>query len=138
MPQYLSIHEDEPIKVYFTKEFTTIPERNKRPIAAKRWRYQNYVKSFSDIAKIPLWFQYPLESNPISDKSIEIIIRHQSTKGELEQKYGHALVFEDFKYQLVAGKPVVFLNFQKLRQILQRHQVKESMDVFIEIAYVER
>jgi len=132
------IAEDEPIQVYFTKEFTTIPKRNRQPIAAKRWRYVTDVKPYRDLLKFTM-FRYPLESESVSYENIKVTIRHYRVEGgKVEKKYVTIIDFADFTYKVEAGKPSVFVNFAKLCEILKEGQVKKNMNVNIEIAYVEK
>lgn len=129
------IAEDTPITVYFTKKFTKIPERNMRPIAEKRWKHKQDVRPFRDITKFRL-FRYPLESEPTSANDIEVTITYpQMIKGKRQKGYETFFKFTDFKYELEADKPVVVLDLQKLRKQLEEDQVKQNMNVHIDIAY---
>lgn len=131
------IAESTPIKVYFTDKFTRIPERNKRTITEETWQHTTDVKPFSDIAKSGR-FLYVLKSKPISDESIEVKIFHPKiTRGKIHEGYNTMFYFKDFKYRLITGKPVVSLNFEKLRKELEKNKVKKDMKVYIDIAYIK-
>jgi class 3 adenylate cyclase len=132
------IAEATPITVYFTKAFTKIPERNRRPIAEKSWQHKQDVRPLRDITKFHR-FRYDLESEPTSAKDIEVTLTYPTIrKGKLQKGYTTALKFEDFEYRLEAGKPVVSLDLEKLRKRLEEDQVKQNMNVHIDIAYVEK
>lgn len=132
------IAEDEPIQVYFTKEFTTIPPRNKRPIAETRWRYVEDVKPFRDLLRLGR-FRYDLESEPLSPDDIKVTVEHhQVIGGKVWQKYSRYHYPQDFAYSMEAGKPILRINFPTLVQALKREGVKKNMNVIIEIAYVEK
>ena len=133
------IAEATPITVYRTKKFTNIPKRNKQSIAERRWKHRRDTRKLRDIAKF-VEFRHDLQSEPTSAKDIEITIAlPKITEGKLEAGYVVYLDrFPDFKYKLEAGKPVVWLNFKKLCEKARRYHVKENMDIYIDIAYVER
>jgi hypothetical protein len=96
------------------------------------------VKPLRDITKFSR-FRYDLESEPTSAKDIEVTITHpQMIKGKLQKGYATVFKFEDFEYRLEAGAPVVSLDLQKLRKRLEDDQVKQNMNVHIDIAYVEK
>jgi len=132
------IAEETPITVYFTKKFTKISERNKRPIAEERWRHKRDVKPLRDIIKSRR-FGYYLESKPTSADDIEVRITYPKMRsGKHVKGYASVFRFEDFQYKLVTGNPVVILDFQKLRERLEKKQVRKNMNVYIDIAYVEK
>ena len=132
------IAEEEPIRVYFTKEFTTIPKRNTEPIASKRWRHVEDIKPFRDLLKLEK-FEYPLESEAASVEDIKVIVQHPSViEGKVSKKYVQFTQFKDFSYAVMAGKPKLWLDYTKLCEELKRNQVKENMNIKIDIAYVER
>lgn len=132
------IAEETPMTIYFTKEFTEIPQRNRRPIAEKRWKHKIEVIPLRDIAKFPE-FMHELGSKPTSAQDIEVLLTFPKvTKGKRDKKYVAGHYFNDFRYTLTAGKPVVFLNYEKLFKLLEKHHVKQNMNVSIDIAYVEK
>lgn len=132
------IAEDEPIQVYFIREFTTIPKRNTQPIAAKRWRHVEAKEPFRDILKFSE-FRYDLETEATGHEDIRVIVTHNRvTNGRVDKKYASIFDFHDFSYKVEAGKPIVWLNFEKLSESLKRNGVKKNMYVQIDIAYVEK
>lgn len=133
------IAEDEPIQIYFTKEFTTIPQHNRRPIAAKRWRHKEDSQPFRDLLKSGK-FRYLLESEATSGEDVKLMVKHlRVVSGRIDKSYNIIIDdFTDFTYNVEAGKPVVWVHFGKLCEILERHGVKKNMNVSIDIAYVEK
>ena len=132
------IAEDEPIQVYFAKEFTTIPKRNRQPIAAKRWRHKRDIKPYRDLFKFD-GFRYELESEPVSAENIKVTVTHNKViGGKVSKQYATYHYFEDFTYFMDVGTPVVRMDFGALRETLKREQVKKNMNVIIDIAYVEK
>jgi class 3 adenylate cyclase len=132
------IAEAAPITVYFTKEFTEIPKRNTREIAGKNWKHEYQVLKFKEIMTSQEWFRHYLKSEPTSGDDIEVKVEHYKVKeGRVSKKWKLIYTFEDFEYVLEAEKPVVRLNFQKLREGLNEYEVRENMEVIIDIAYEE-
>lgn len=132
------IAEDEPMQIYFTKEFTLIPKYNKQPIAAKRWREQTDVKPYRDLLKLSR-FRYDLESEPVSPDDIKVTVEHNKViGGKVNPNYLVTFNFDDFTYSPVANKPAVNVDFPALCQRLKQTQVKRNMNVTITIAYVEK
>lgn len=136
---WVGIAEHKPIQIYFTKESTVIPNRNREPIVAERWHHKKDVKAFRDILRCAQWFRYTLESEPASAKDIKVTVRYPSVAdGKPEEGYGIVFEFEDFRYEREADKPAVRLNFPELSKALQADCVSEDMAVHIDIAYVEK
>jgi class 3 adenylate cyclase len=132
------IAEYEPVKIYFTKEFTTIPKRNRQPIAAERWQNKTDVKPFRELLKLKR-FRYSLGSEPIGSESIKVTVTHSMViEGKVSRKYSSIRDFIGFEYKIEAGKPVVLVDFPALCEILQRYGVKKNMNVTISIDYVEK
>lgn len=132
------IAEDLPITVYVTKRFTNIPERNRRPIKQKRWKHRRDTRVLRDLAKFHM-FRYPLESEPTSAKDIQIQVSHpQMRKGKPVKGYTSFFTFTDFRYVLESGKPIVRLDFRKLRKRIEVDKVRRNMNINIDIAYPEK
>lgn len=82
------IHEKEPIQIYFTPEFTAIPEYNKQPIVSERWREQKYVNTFRRLLKLKPWLFYYLKSEPHSANDIVVNIKHdKAVNGVIDTAY---------------------------------------------------
>lgn len=132
------IAEDEPVQIYFTKEFTTIPKRNRQPIAAKRWRNVHDIKPYRDICKFDM-FRYSLDSEPVSSEDIIVTARHRRvTGGRVDKRYSAVIDSVDFIYEVVGGRIFVSVNFAKLSKRLEKDKVKKNMNVVIDIDYVEK
>ena len=131
------IAEDEPIRIYFSKEFTTIPQRNRQPIAVTRWQYVRQVKPYRELLKRTL-HRHILESAPTSRDDIKVTIAFPKVISGKVQKDLFTYFDYDFTYNMEAGRPIVHINYKKLCEILKRRQVKKNMNVNIEIAYVEK
>ncbi len=132
------IFEDEPIRVCFTKEFTTIPLRNRRPIAANRWRHQEEINPFRHFLKLGI-FQYGLESEPLNPDDISVTVEYPSVvKGRILKGYSKVHRFDDFNYKVEAGKHLVQIDFRELCRRLEQRQVKKNMNVRVSIDYVEK
>ena len=85
------------------------------------------------------WFQYTLKSEPASAEDIIVTIKHDRViRGRRHKGYELIYKFEDFTYNLAADTPIIRLNFQKLRENLEKYSVKPNMNVHIDIAYVRK
>lgn len=133
------IAEEEPIQVYLTKEFTTIPPHNKQPIAEKSWRHREETKPFRELLKLGGRFLYELESEPTSTEDIKVRVEYPTViKGRIHRGYLKVHDFDDFTYMIEAGKPVLSVNFAELCKRLEVRQVRKNMSVKINIDYVEK
>ena len=133
------IAEHESIKIYFTKEFTVIPSRNREPIVAERWRHRQDVKSLRTLSKCTGWFEYYLESEPANADDIKVIVRYPHvTSGRRNKDIDVVYRYSGFAFTRETGKPIVSLNFTRLTEELRADQVKEDMKVHIDIAYIEK
>lgn len=132
------IAEYEPIQVYFTKKFTTIPKHNTEQIGTIRWRHIEDTKPFRDLLKLES-FEYSLESEATSAEDIKVTVRHDKViEGKATKKYCSIIDFKGFEYEVVAGNPTVWVDFPKLCKVLKKELVKKNMNIEIEIDYIER
>lgn len=132
------IQEAKPIKIFYTKESTSIPEYNKHTIAEKKWKRMREVQPFRELLKLRKFRNY-LESEPVSSESIKISVTHSDIiDGKVSRKYTAITDFEGFEYLLEAGRPMLLINYPVLCDMLQKHGVKKNMNITIDIAYVER
>lgn len=132
------IYEKEPTRIYFTPEFTAIPEYNKQPIAGEKWQEQLDVKPFGELLKLGV-FRYALEKKPASADSVRVKVFHNKMiNGEVSQKYRTIHTISEFKYVLEGGRPTILVDCPKLCERLKKEQVKEDMDITISITYIEK
>jgi len=132
------IAESEPIKIYYTPEFTVISKYNKQPIVSEKWREVSRSWSYGGLLKLKAPFVYSLPSTPITEDDVEVAVLHQEIiNGEASPDYQRRFLFP-FEYSLHHGKPVVRLNFPNLCKQLQRRGVREDMKITISVAYVEK
>lgn len=132
------IAESEPIKIYYTPEFTVISKYNKQPIAAKRWIHKEDVKPFRDFLKLGS-FLYKLESEPLSPDDITVTVEYPPVrKGESMKSIVKVHEFDDFVYKIQAGTPFIQMNFPELCRRLKQRQVKMNMNIRVNIDYVEK
>ena len=133
------IAEYEPVHVYCTKKFTTIPKRNTQPIAAERWRREEDSKLFRDLLTFDGSFRYSLGSEPRSSDDIKVTVQYPKiVKGRIQKGYSGFHDFDDFEYELQAGKPTVTVNFPELCRRLGLKGVTKSMNVDIFIDYIQK
>jgi len=132
------IAEDKPLKVYFTKESTRIPKRNTERITAERWQHIEDNKLFRDLLKLAP-FEYILQSEAAGAEDIKIRVTHDKViKGRVSKRYVSFFYSSDFTYRVLTGKPRVRVDFPKVCEKLKKHQVKENMNVQIDIDYIEK
>lgn len=132
------IAEYEPVKIYFTKEFTEIPRRNRQPIAERRWRRESEVKPFRELLKLDKFIYY-LESEPLNPDEIAVKVHYPATvKGRVHKGYLRVYDFKDFEYDMEAGKPALTVDFRKMCSGLEKRNVKKNMNIRIDIDYVEK
>lgn len=129
------IAEAEPIEILITKEFTKIEPIHKRPLQKVEWETQKYNRKLSDF-KAFSWFKYYLNYVPLDLDQVSIEVDYPKIhKGRVKKDAVGSLNFKDFEFRSEAGKPQLWLNYQKLVEILEANNVKERMDVFITINY---
>ncbi len=132
------IAESEPVKIYYTPEFTIISKYNKQPIVSKRWREQTDIKSLGDIRKLQQ-FRYSLESEPLSPEDIIVNIRYSKIiNGEVRPEYYSTFDYSGLDYKLERGKPLVVVDFPKLCKRLENEGLVDDMKITITVAYVEK
>lgn len=136
------IHEDKPIKIYFTPKFTSIPEYNRQPIAAKRRRQDKTTIPYNDIFKmrsLTTQCKYPLESEPASPDDITVRVEHAAVyKGRVQPKYTAYFYIDYFGYSPEGDTPYMAVNLKELCEALKRNGVKKSMVITFFTEYFEK
>jgi class 3 adenylate cyclase len=133
------IAEHEPIEIYYTKELTQISVLNKQPIGNINWKIQKDIKKMKEIRLFKGSFQYDLESKPIDPNQIKVKITVPKViKNKIKKGFLATFDFTNFNYKLEAGKPQVRLQFDLLATLLESHNIKDNMDVTIDVMYPEK
>ena len=131
------IAQSTPVEVYYTNQLTQIPESARKPPKLRTWRTEVHHLVLGRMGKMSPYV-YHLESKPLDSSLIEIRADMQAFLGGKRVKGQRRFaVFENFKYRLVANKPEVTLDTQKLKQILQKMGGKSDTKITIEIIYPE-
>lgn len=133
------IAERKPVRIFYTKEYTTISPLHKHPIEHIKWKSQKHKITLNQIRNFAPRFIYDLPSTPLASREIRVKIAHALVKKGRKQKGIKAIYnFEKFEYFLEAGKPRVRLYFDTLAKELEKDGVKGNWEVEIEITYPEK
>ncbi len=133
------IAEREPIDIYYSKDFTTIPPRSKQPIEELKWHVQEDQRTLKQIRDLGPRFVYDLTSVPIDPDEIKVRITHPCViKGRRKKGVISFFGFKDFEYFLVAGKPSIRLQFGALAKRLEEEGVRRTWKIKIEIIYPKK
>jgi class 3 adenylate cyclase len=132
------VAESEPIQVYLTKEFTTIPKHNRQPIATKRWQEVTYSWSYRRLLKVRP-FRFYLPSEALSPDDVEVVVTHNAiSNGKTIRGSETIFSFQGFEYLLDRGSPCVRVDIPALCKRLAPKQLRENMKVTVTVAYVEK
>jgi len=132
------IAEEKPIKINYTKDFTSISPRSKEPIKGDRWKTEKLIYKLRELERMTPYFVYALLNEPLNRE--KIIIKALYPDVEKGERTGLSRVhnFQDFEYTKEAGKPILRIFFKKLVQNLKKNGAQSEWDVTIEVNYLEK
>lgn len=129
------IAEREPINIFYTKDYTHISPLNKQPLEEIKWQTVRDKKTLKQIKESTRYI-YPLPSEPIDPRQIQIKISHPKVvRGERRSGVLKRFNFTNFEYRLDSGNPIVNLQFDALAKRLK--ELKLNWNVVINIRYPE-
>ncbi len=129
------VAEREGLDIYYSKNYTKIPEEYKHPTNQINWETLNHEMTLKEIKKANN-FMFNLPSKVLDRSRLGVSIWHPTVfNKKREQNTVHYFDFEDFEYKERAGKPSIILNFLKLAKMLMDQNVKDNWDVKLEIYY---
>jgi len=133
------IAESEPIEVYYTHKYTTIPLQAKQPLDALKWRTvtsKTTLKEIREIGETTGVFCYELPTKPADPKQIKVKVEYPMVvKGRRREGLLGYDEISDFAYSCETGSSEVELKFDALAKMLDKAEVKDSWSVEIRIFY---
>jgi len=136
------IHEEDPIKIYYTQEFTSIPEYNTQPIRPKQRKQVIHVTPYADILKMreaTKRFRYTLESEPTGQDDVEVMVEHDAIyNGEIQPAYKAYFYINYFKYIKEVRDPCISVDIELLCRKLEKIGVKADMNITFVTDYIEK
>jgi class 3 adenylate cyclase len=130
------VAESSAVHIWYTKGITKISSIYRRRLDDIEWQHVKHTMKFRDIKDSPRVYHIDLPTKPANPKDIEIVMNTLNPKPSLRKK-GEQLfsILDEFTYDLLSGKPGVFLDFANVKKIFAKSGVKDNFDVEIEISY---
>lgn len=133
------ISEREPIDIWYTKDFVSIPPTSRQPIEKVKWQKVRHSLTLKQIKERPAQFIHSLPSEPTDPTLVKVEIEYPGVvRGKRREEWLHLWDFDNFKYELEAGKPQVTIQYGALAKQLDKAGVKNSWNVKITIMYPEK
>ncbi len=130
------IHEDSPLKILYTRDCVKIPEEAKKPLHGTEWHTEKRELTLKEIKGLEGPLVLKLARKPQSRKRIafKITCPHVAMvkKGF---NYSHFYMFTNFKYREDAGRPVINVDMDALKDLLSEQGLNLSSVIKIEISY---
>ncbi|MFC1507528.1 adenylate/guanylate cyclase domain-containing protein [Thermoproteota archaeon] len=131
------IAEEEPINIFFTKEFTKISPSYHRPILEQDWEVIQLKKTLRVLRRLSK-FQHDLPSKPFDTKKINVTMTFQSIKnGRILRGMESVRDHPWFKYGEDAGNPYLDIEFTELVSYLDEIGAKDNWPIKINIKYMK-
>ena len=130
------VAEREPMKIYYTKDFTVISPQSTKPIEEVEWERIIIQKTFKEIKELTGWYMYRLPTEPKEKEQVEVTVAQPLVvdgrkKGNYDTQFG----FDNFEYGFDAGTPFLRLNTNDLITRLKNREIKSTWQVVIRISY---
>jgi class 3 adenylate cyclase len=128
------VSEDEPTKVHYTKDATTIPNSAKKPLREPEWITQSDKRKFANIKMFDS-LGYTLQKPPSDPKQIFVKVNHPKAIHRKKTEYEVEKNWTDFKYERTGKSHAVIIATAELTKYLQAQDVKSTWVVGIDIIY---
>ncbi len=130
------ISEEEPLEIFFSKDYTTIDPRSKKSIQEIEWHVKKDNRTLKEIKDLGSNFNYKLDNKPVDPEKVRIQISHPTIKrGRKLKGFVTFFDFSDFEYYLEAGKPKIRIQFDALAKRLAEEGIKSNWNITIKIMY---
>lgn len=134
------IAEQEPMAVYYTRNYTLIPNFFKRPIKEPRWVSVENTVSFKDMKKFPSKFYiFALKDKPIDVEKIEFEAIFEFVSEETGKIFDRILrrrVGEkEVSYRKHGNRHVVCLELKPFVRLLDSRGLEDDAEITLKVTY---
>lgn len=127
------IAEEEPITVYYTKEYTLISGIHKYPIKEPKWKKVTHAITLKDFKHFDL-FVLPLKYKPLDARQIRIEISFDHVKKYITS-YCFSVGNKEVYYEMTGKKHEIIFAVPPLAKKFEKAGVTDNMEITFEIDY---
>ena len=132
------VAEETPIKIYYTKKYTLIPESYKQPLREPKWKKDDYEYTFGTLKEVTTEaFELELSRKPLDAKRISVLFSYDNPKAPDELRFIYELSIDDkdFKYRRIGNNYSILIQIQDIIKKIEKTGVSDDIIVKIEIMY---
>jgi len=128
--------EPPPIKVYYTKKYTLIPESYKQPLKEPKWKTKTYEYPFAKLKTTPRRLRLPLEISPLDKSKIIVSFSYDDPKVKGFRDVLDYFMHEDeLEYYHRGETHAVRADMKSIAETLEKAGVTDDMNVRIDVIY---
>lgn len=130
------VAEEEPIKIYYTKKHTLIPDSFKKPLKGPKWHTDVDEISFATFKDLEPKYRISLSKKPLDENKITVEISHPipDVKGYTTTHY-YPIAHGAIEYLHKGNRHAVRIDVDTIRKNLEENEVTNDMNIRFEIIY---
>lgn len=129
------IAEEDPIKVYFSKRHTVIPDLLKKPLKEPELNVDRYEYLFSKIKRLGTDLRLTLSRKPLDEDEILVTICHPDPEIEEFWVWHYRNIGQNVSYHRRGKTHTLRLDARALIKMLESTKATEEMKIVFEVTY---
>lgn len=131
------VAEEDPIRVYYTKKYTLLPNSFKKPLKEPKWKTDPYNYLFEKLKKVGTkQFRLFLSEKPLDESKITVTFYHDDPHVEgFTQSHGYSVDEKEIDYERRGNKYAVLIDIQEINKSMEEAGATEDMNIQIDIVY---
>jgi len=130
------VAEEKPIRIFYTKKNTLIPDAYHNPLKEPKWNTETYEYTFGKLKKLVGTLTLELSQKPLDEKKITVEITYPNPKVN-----GFLLVHEytvdkdELSYKRKGSTHCAILDINAVNKKLEKEGVAEEIGIKIDVTY---
>ncbi|MDH3892720.1 MAG: hypothetical protein OEV49_16790 [candidate division Zixibacteria bacterium] len=130
------VAEHKPMSIHYTVQNTRVGTSYKKPLAAVQWETETDQLALKEIKARQKRFSYDLKKEPLDPAQLKVKVTFPHVHSGRKKKGLVSFVdFDSYRFDTEAGQPFVEIDYDALAKMLASHEVKDNMQVTIDIKY---
>ena len=130
------VAEENPIKIYYTRQYTLIPDSYKEPLKEPVWQTDRREYIFEKFKRMKPNLEISLTKKPLDISKITVRITHENPDLEgLQTYHNYYFPHELHKYRQLGTKYYIVLDTPSIVKSLEEDGVSDDMKIRIAVIY---
>ena len=130
------VAEETPIKIYYAKRHTLLPDSYKQPVREPKWNVDTFKYEFATLRSLQYNLSLKLSKKPLNENKITVRITHPNPKVKGFQRFhDFSIEDEEVDYTVEGSIRRVSIDTEAVNELLKKERVRKDMTIKFDIMY---